>query len=94
MDDTLTQVLIICAVFAIIFGPLTARSSNQRQAVTGGVIGHTFHLIAAMASVAILPGILSALVLGGGFLMMISLGVALLATSAIATLGYAVFEDK
>ena len=94
MDATLTQVLIICAVFAIIFGPLTARSSHQRQAVTGGVIGHAFHLIATMASVAILPGILSALILGGGFLMMISLGVALLATSVIATLGYAVFEDK
>ena len=94
MDDTLLQTLAVCAVFALIFGPLTARSSHRHKPVSGGVVGHAFHLIASMAFVAVLPGALGALILGGGFEVAFPVIIGLVIVIFVSLLGYAAVENN
>jgi len=92
MDETLLQVIAICAVFGLIFGPLTARSSHRQQAITGGPVAQFFHLLASMTFVAILPGVLVSVLLGGGLRMGLPLGIVLFISSFLLLLVYAAFE--
>lgn len=92
MDDALIQTLIFSGVFALIFGPLTARSAHRREPVRGGVIAQLFHLLGAIAFIAVLPGVLVSLIAGGGFRQAFPLGVALLLLSLALFVVFAVFE--
>jgi hypothetical protein len=93
MDETVfLQALIISAVFGIVVGPLTARSSNRREPIYGGVTAHVFHVAGAIAYAAVLPAVLSALILGGGFRTAAPLALALVAASLLALTLFAVVE--
>jgi FtsH-binding integral membrane protein len=94
MDDTLTQVLLVCAAFAVIFGPLTARSSHRKNPVQGGILAHAFHLIGSMAFVSTLPGVITALILGGGIRLAFPLALGLTALSLSSLMVYALFERQ
>ena len=92
--DVLTQSLLVCAVFAVIFGPLTARSSHRRSPIRGGIVAQAFHLIGTMAFVSVLPGVIAALILGGGFETAFPLALTLSVLSFLSLLVFAVFEHS
>lgn len=79
------------AAAGLILGSLTARSSHRRDPVIGGLPAQVFHWLSAVAFVAILPSVLTGLILGViHFAIPIAIGM-LFASMAAAGL-YAVFE--
>ena len=94
MGETLVQVLLIAGVFALVFGPLTARSSHRAQPVQGGPAAHLFHLIGTMAFVAALPSVLATIILGGGFVLAVAVAAALIVVSLLALLVFAMLEPR
>jgi hypothetical protein len=92
MDSELVTVLVISLLFALVFGPATARSANRRQPVHGGALAHLFHTIGAGAFVAVLPGVLTGLIVGAGFVPSFLLAVGFLLLSYVALLAFAVVE--
>jgi peptidoglycan/LPS O-acetylase OafA/YrhL len=93
MDETVfVQALTISLVFGIVVGALTARSSYRREPIYGGVLAHVLHIAGAIAYAAVLPAVLSALILGGGFRTAAPLALALVATSLLALTLFAVVE--
>jgi hypothetical protein len=93
MDETTQQVILICLVFAVVFGPLAARSSNRRATIYGGLIAQIFHFIGAAALVSVLPAVIAGLVLGGGFRAGVPVAVGLLVISLSSLVVFAIFEQ-
>jgi hypothetical protein len=85
-------VLLVGLAFAVVFGFLTARSSNRREKIYGGLLAQIFHYIGAGSFVAVLPVVLTSLIVGGGFKLAFPLGIGFLATSLIALVVFAIFE--
>lgn len=92
MDTVFVQTLAVCVIFAAILGPLTARSSMRREPVYGGLAARVFHLIGASAVIGVVPGVLTALILGGGFRVALPIALMFLAVSFAALLLFALFE--
>lgn len=92
MDRPLLDAVIVCIVFAILFGPLTARSSVRREPIHGGPLPMIFNLIGSGALVAVLPGVIASLVLGGGFRLAFPLALACVAISLTALVIFAALE--
>ena len=92
MERPLLDAVIVCIIFAVIFGPLTARSSLRREPVHGGLLPVLFNLLGASALVAVLPGVITALVLGGGFRLAFPLALACVAISLGALMIFAALE--
>ena len=85
-------ILLVGLVFGALFGPLTARSSNRREPIYGGLPAHFFHILAAIALVAPLPSILTGLVLGEG-LLGLPIAISLLLSGFVFLLIFAAFEN-
>jgi hypothetical protein len=92
MDRPLLDAVIVCIIFAVIFGPLTARSTLRREPVHGGRLPMIFNLIGASALVAVLPGVIAALVLGGGFRLAFPLALTCVFISITALVIFASLE--
>ena len=93
MDETVfVQALTISLVFGIVVGALTARSSHRREPIYGGVPAHVFHVAGAIAYAAVLPAVLSTLILGGGFRTAATLALTLVTTSLLTLMLFAVVE--
>lgn len=92
MDDLLIKVLAVTAVFAVIFGPLATRSSMRREPVYGGMLAKLFHFLGVTLMVVVLPSVLTALILGGGFRVAFPVGLAFVLLSLTMLLAFAVFE--
>jgi len=83
MDENLLQTLIVAGLAAIILGPMTARSSLRRQPIHGGLPALVLHLLGTAAFVTVIPGVLTALIVGGGFGLAFPFGVAMLLLSLL-----------
>ncbi|MBZ0297609.1 MAG: hypothetical protein K8L99_33945 [Anaerolineae bacterium] len=92
MDDLLLKILAVTAVFALIFGPLATRSSMRREPVYGGTLAKVFHFLGVTLLVVVLPSVLTALILGGGFRVAFPVGMTLLLSSLVMLVIFAVFE--
>lgn len=92
MIDNGTWVLIITAGFALIFGPLTARSSMRREPIHGGTVAQILNLLASIAMMAVVPGVLASIILGHNAGFAIVLGIFLMATCYLLLVGFAVVE--
>jgi uncharacterized membrane protein (DUF485 family) len=84
--------LLVGLAFAVVFGFLTARSSNKREKIYGGLLAQVFHYIGAGSFVAVLPVVLTSLIVGGGFKLAFPMGVGFLVTSLVALVVFAIFE--
>jgi hypothetical protein len=83
----------VCLVAAFVFGPWIARVSQRKEAVYGGFASKFFHLLGAMLFVSIVPGVLTGIILGVGFSVIIpAMIIALLAFVSFVL--YAVFEAQ
>ncbi len=86
------QSLLVALVFAAMTGPWVARSSSRRQPVYGGVIAQIFHSMGAGAFAAAVPGVIAALIQGGGFGTALPVIFTCLGVSLLALLCFAVIE--
>lgn len=93
MNETAVKALCVCAVCALTLGPFLVRSSLRHEAVYGGPLAHLFHAAGALLLMSALPGVIAALVFGGGFRTALPLGAALLALSYAALLLFAIVEQ-
>jgi hypothetical protein len=84
-------ILAISLIFALILGPLTARSSARREPIYGGLPAHIFHVLGSMAFVALVPTVLTGIILGEG-LAALPYAVALLVTSLLSVFIFAIIE--
>jgi hypothetical protein len=84
--------LLVGLAFAVVFGFFTARSSNRREKIYGGLLAQAFHYIGAGSFVAVLPVVLVSLIVGGGFNLAFPMGVGFLVTSLAALVIFAFFE--
>lgn len=91
MDKAQTA-LLIGVGFAVIFGFLTARSSNKREKIYAGPLAHIFHYIGAGSFTGVLPVVLASLIVGGGFELAFPLGVIFVLVSLGALVLFAVVE--
>lgn len=92
MIDNGTWVLIITAGFALIFGPLTARSSMRREPIHGGIVAQILNFLASIAMMAVVPGVLASIILGHNAGFAIVLGVILMLICYLLLVGFAVVE--
>jgi hypothetical protein len=92
MNLVTLQTITICIIFAAIFGPLTARSSMRRAPIYGGVLAKAFHLLGASAIIGVVPGVITALILGGGFGVAFPVALLFLAIGFGTLLLFAIFE--
>ncbi|RMG89842.1 MAG: hypothetical protein D6712_01050 [Chloroflexi bacterium] len=84
--------LVIGLALAAVLGFFTARSSQRREPIYGGILAKAFHYIGAGLFVAIAPTVLiSALVLKTGH-MIIPLILGFAASSYVALFIHAIFE--
>ncbi len=93
MNDT-TITFLVVVFCAVVFGPLTARSSNRREAIYGGVASQVLHLAACMSFVGMIPGVLAALITGAGFELAFPLALGLFALSVVILLAFALVEQE
>jgi MFS family permease len=90
MEPT-TIMLLVGAAFAVVFGPLTARSTERREKIYGGTVARVLNLIASVLFVAIVPTVLTGVILGHGFLGL-PYALAYFLASFIVLLIYAMIE--
>ena len=91
MDD-ITITFLVVLFCAVVFGPLTARSSNRRETIYGGAIAQVLHLAACMSFVGMIPGVLTALITGAGFELAFPLALSLFALSVVILMVFALIE--
>lgn len=93
MQNQTLYVLLFVLGWALIFGSLTAASSNRRRKVRGGVLSHAFNWLASALFVSILPAVLlSIFVLHLPIIRILLTAVSLLGLSYLSLLVYALFE--
>lgn len=92
MDDITLKTFAVCITFAVILGPFAARSSLRREPIYGGILAQIFHLAGTGAMMGVIPGVITALILGGGFGVAFPVAVFFLATSFGLLLIFALFE--
>ena len=92
MDDITLKTFAVCLAFAVILGPFAARSSLRREPIYGGILAQIFHLTGAAAMMGVIPGVITALILGGGFRVAFPIAAFFLATSFVMLLIFALFE--
>lgn len=89
--DSITLMLIVAGTVAFTAGPLTARSTERREKIYGGTPARILNLIACMMFVAILPTVLTGLIVGHG-VGIVPVGFGILGVSLLATVGFAIIE--
>lgn len=67
MDDTFVKAILVSLVVAVALGPFIASRAAQRVPIHGGIVAYGLHLVASIALMGALPGVIASLVLGGGF---------------------------
>lgn len=92
MSDWLIAVLIGVA-FGLVIGVKIARDSNTRLPVQGGPLAQIFHYLASVLLTAMLPYIITGIVVGLPFLTLFGTALGFLALTALSMLIYAVFEQ-
>lgn len=92
MDRVVLETIAVCLLFAAIFGPLAARSSIRREPIYGGWAARIFHFLGAALMMGVVPGVLAALILGGGFGVAFPVAFSFLGLSFLALLLFAAFE--
>jgi fatty acid desaturase len=81
----------LLAAFA--FGPWIARVSQRKDKIHGGFPAKFFHLLGAMLFVSLVPGVLTGIILGFGFSVIVpALIIALLAFTCFVL--HAAFESQ
>ncbi len=91
MSDWMIAVL-IGAAFGLVIGVKIARDSNARQPVQGGPLAQIFHYLASALLPAMLPYIITGLVVGLPFLTLFGTALGFLALTALSVLLYAAVE--
>jgi hypothetical protein len=78
--------------FALIFGPLVARSSMRRDTVHGGIVAQIFHALACVVMMMVLPLILGSIFIGhnAGYGIIVAFG--LFAICGVLLTIFAIFE--
>ncbi|MBK8134457.1 MAG: hypothetical protein KA401_04610 [Anaerolineae bacterium] len=89
--DSIPLMLIVATTVACIAGPLTARSTERREKIYGGTPARILNLIACMMFVAILPTVLTGLIVGHG-VGIVPVGFGILGISLLSTVGFAIIE--
>lgn len=90
---TMEIIIIGLVVFGLSVGILTARSSNRREVIRGGVMAQIFNYIACSLWTVVTPTVLiSVLVLHVPILQALGIGFALVGCAFLSTMVYAVFE--
>ncbi len=92
MNEIYLQTAAVCVIFAVIVGHFAARSSLRREPIYGGAMAKLFHLIGTSAMMGVIPGVITALILGGGFRVAFPVAAFFLATSFLLLLIFAFFE--
>lgn len=93
MLDTITLQTIAAGVFfALLIGVLAARSSARREQIYGGLLAQAFHYIGAGALAAVIPCVLTAIILGGGFRVAFPVALGFVLVSLAALVIFAIFE--
>lgn len=92
MDDRLLTAILFGLACGMVLGALTARSSNRREKVHGGLLAQLFHYLGAALIVSALPGVLATIVLGQGILRAVAVGAGFVLSSLAMLFVYAVFE--
>ncbi len=83
----------IVIVFALIFGPLTARSSMRRDKIHGGTMAQIFHGLACVVMMMVLPLILGSIFIGHNAGYGIVVGLGLIAICGGLLVVFATFEN-
>jgi hypothetical protein len=91
MSD-LTIALTVGAIFGLIFGPLTARSSAHREKIYGGTPAKAIHMIACGMMVSVPPAALTGLIVGLHWQTLIPMGLTLLFGSLGVLMAFAALE--
>ncbi|MDX1993415.1 MAG: hypothetical protein SF029_13580 [bacterium] len=92
MNSEVLETMAVSLVFAVIFGPLLARSSARRDRIYGGTLSHLFHIISAGGMVGALPGVIAGVILGVPFLTTVAVAFGCLGISLLASLLFAIVE--
>lgn len=92
LTEAQTTMLIVGLAFAAVLGPLTARSSNRREKIYGGIGSQVFNLLACMTFVSILPTVITGLLVGQGILGVIPVALSLALLSYGWLVLFALFE--
>jgi hypothetical protein len=93
MSDT-TKLLIefgVIVLCAALVGTRVAREASHREKIYSGTIGTILNLISAMAVASLLPGVLVALLLGGGHFA-VPIALSLLTITLISLVLFALVE--
>lgn len=83
----------IAVVFALIFGPLTARSSMRRDKIHGGTVAQLVHGLACVAMMMVLPLILGSIFIGHNAGYGIVFGLGLIGVCGGLLVIFATFEN-
>lgn len=92
MDDIFIKAIAISMVIAVPLGPFIASRSAQKERIHGGLAAYALHLLASIALVGALPGVIASLVLGGGFKTAFPVALALIFTSLLVLVLFAIVE--
>lgn len=93
--ETTTLMLLAGAVVGLIAGPLTARSTERRDKTYGGDVARILNLLACIVFVAILPTVLTGVIVGlitKNHAPVLQIGFGMLGIAFLLTLAFSVFE--
>jgi hypothetical protein len=91
--DKMQQAVLIGLAFGAVIGIYVARLSHDLDKIRGGTLAHIFHYLGVVCFVAVLPGVLASLILGGGFGLALPVGFGFVAASFIALVIYGAVEQ-
>lgn len=93
--ETTTIMLLVGAAVGLIAGPLTARSSERRDKTFGGDAARILNLLACIVFVAILPTVLTGVIMGlitQNHAPVLQIGFGMLGISFLLSLAYSAIE--